>query len=75
MGVQHSYLIYSCSILCTAPQIGFDPQVYVIDEEAGNVILQIITNAPSRFSNSSGALIYTTHGTATSNGGLCGIML
>lgn len=57
------------NIINTAPQIGFNPKAYVIDEEAGTAILQIITNAPQRFFNTSGALYYTTDGTATSSEG------
>ena len=53
-----------------APWIGFESTIYDFSEGTGIATLQILTNNPERFTNASGALLYTTDGTATSNGGI-----
>ena len=58
-------------IFCVpAPQIGFDPESYTYDEDAGVARLTIITNMPLRFTDANGALFYTEDGTATGGGGM-----
>ena len=57
-------------ILNVAPQIGFDPIEYFLDEDTGTATLYIVTNAPGRFVDATGALFYTMDGTAVSSGGM-----
>ena len=46
--------------------------MYDFDEDTGIATLYIITNAPERFVDSTGALFYTADGTATGSGGIVG---
>ena len=46
--------------------------MYGFDEDTGIATLYIITNAPERFVDSTGALFYTADGTATGSGGIVG---
>ena len=53
-----------------AAQIGFDPESYTYDEDAGVARLTITTNMPLLFTDATGALFYTQDGTATGGGGI-----
>ena len=53
-----------------APQIGFDPMSYPVNEADGVATLTITTSDPGAFTNVTGALFYTTDGSATGSGGL-----
>lgn len=61
---------YHFSLLSLAPGIGFDPESYLYDENAGVVRLTVITNMPARFTDVIGALFYTEDGSATGGGGV-----
>ena len=66
------YTLYSSAynFLSTAPSIGFDPESYTYDEDAGEAVLTITTSDPSEFTDATGALFYTDDGTAVGSGGM-----
>ena len=64
--------LYPSNIII-APQIGFDPISYNYDEDAGVARLTITTSMPLRFTNATGALLYTEDGTATGSGGIAAL--
>ena len=66
----HSQVISLLEPSVTAPQIGFVPESYMVDEGAGVARLTIQTNMPERFTDATGALFYTEDGNATGGGGM-----
>ena len=44
--------------------------IYNFNEDTGIATLSVITNAPERFVDATGALFYIADGTATSSGGM-----
>ena len=64
--------LYPSNIII-APRIGFDPLSYNYDEDARVARLTITTNMPLRFTDATGALLYTEDGTATGSGGIAAL--
>ena len=57
-----------------APQIGFDPTSYTVNEADGVATLTITTSDPGSFTDATGTLFYTEDLSAAGSGGLYNII-
>ena len=64
----YCFSLHPSNNIIIAPEIGFDPASYIVDEDEGVARLTITTNMPLRFTDATGALFYTEDGTATGGG-------